>query len=84
MWKMSYWLVGKPELTGDGLLDNLELSLEAGIGGYVFHQGRILWRDSAEGHSDPEIEREFSLLGVQVVIPILDRQTLRAPEYVAL
>lgn len=59
-----------------GVLDNLELSLETGIGGYVFHQGRILWRDSHEGHSDPEIEREFSLLGVQVVVPILDRQTL--------
>jgi len=59
-----------------GVLDNLELSLETGIGGYVFHQGRILWRDSNEVHGDSEIEREFSLLGVQVVVPILDRQTL--------
>ncbi len=59
-----------------GVLDNLELSLEAGIGGYVFHQGRILWRDGAEAQGDSEIDREFSLLGVQVVVPILDRQTL--------
>src|SRR5436190_3230264 len=59
-----------------GVLDNLELSLETGIGGYVFHQGRILWRDSNEARGDSEIEREFSLLGAQVVVPILDRQTL--------
>lgn len=59
-----------------GVLDSLELSLETGIGAYVFHQGRILWRDSGEAHGDSEIEREFSLLGVQVVVPILDRQTL--------
>ena len=59
-----------------GVLENMELSLETGIGGYVFNHGRILWRESADGHGDPEIEREFSLLGVQVVVPILDRQTL--------
>jgi signal transduction histidine kinase/DNA-binding response OmpR family regulator len=58
------------------VLDSLELSLEAGIGGHLFHKGRILWRDSNEGQNDSEIEREFSLLGVQVVVPILDRQTL--------
>lgn len=59
-----------------GVLDNLELSLETGIGGHLFHQGRILWRDSDEARADSEIEREFSLLGVQVVVPILDRQNL--------
>jgi signal transduction histidine kinase len=59
-----------------GVLDNLELSLETGIGGYVFHQGRILWRDNGDAQGDSEIDREFSLLGVQVVVPILDRQTL--------
>jgi signal transduction histidine kinase len=58
------------------VLETLELSLETGIGGYVFHQGHILWRDSHEAQGDSEIEREFSLLGVQVVVPILDRQTL--------
>ncbi len=59
-----------------GVVDSLELSLETGIGGYLFHHGRILWRDSSEAHGDSEIEREFSLLGAQVVVPILDRQTL--------
>lgn len=59
-----------------GVLDNLELSLETGIGGHVFHEGRILWRDSREAQGDSEIEREFSLLGAQVVVPILDRHTL--------
>jgi nitrogen-specific signal transduction histidine kinase/DNA-binding NarL/FixJ family response regulator len=59
-----------------GVLDQLELSLETGIGGFVFQQGRILWRDSAEAREDSEIEREFSALNVQVIIPILDRQTL--------
>ncbi|HTD66690.1 MAG TPA: ATP-binding protein [Candidatus Limnocylindria bacterium] len=59
-----------------GILDSLELSLEAGIGGHVFHHGRILWRDSHEAHGDSEIEREFSLLGAQVVVPILDQQAL--------
>lgn len=60
----------------NGVLDNLELSLETGIGGYVFHQGRILWRDSEDARGDSEIEREFALLGAQVIVPILDRQTL--------
>jgi signal transduction histidine kinase len=59
-----------------GVLDSLELSLETGIGGYVFNHGRILWRDSSDAQNDAEVEREFSLLGVQVVVPILDRQTL--------
>lgn len=60
----------------NGVLDSLELSLETGIGGYVFHQGRILWRDSEDARGDSEIEREFALLGAQVIVPILDRQTL--------
>ena len=60
----------------NGVLDSLELSLETGIGGYLFHQGRILWRDSEDARGDSEIEREFSQLGAQVIVPILDRQTL--------
>lgn len=59
-----------------GSLDQLEMSLETGIGGHVFHQGRILWRDSAEAHGDSEIDREFALLGAQVVVPILAQQSL--------
>jgi len=59
-----------------GALDQLELSLETGVGGYVFHQARILWRDSAEAQGDSEIDREFSLLGAQVIVPILAQQSL--------
>ncbi len=58
-----------------GALDQLELSLETGVGGHVYHQGRILWRDSAEAQGDSEIDREFGLLGAQVVVPILAQQS---------
>ena len=58
-----------------GLLEHFELSFEAGIGGYLFRQGRILRRES-EVAQDLDIQKEFELLGVQVAIPILDRETL--------
>jgi len=58
------------------VLDQLELSLETGIGGHIHRNGRILWRDSAEAQGDSEIAREFELLNAQAVLPILDRQTL--------
>jgi signal transduction histidine kinase/DNA-binding NarL/FixJ family response regulator len=59
-----------------GLLQQLELSLETGIGGYLFRSGRLLRRDSEEVAGDPQMRREFDLLGAQVAIPILDRETL--------
>ena len=59
-----------------GALDELELSLETGVGGHAYHQGRILWRDSAEAQGDSEMDREFALLGAQVVVPILAQQSL--------
>lgn len=59
-----------------GALDQLELSLETGVGGHVYHQGRILWRDSAEAQGDSEMDREFGLLGAQVIVPILAQQSL--------
>jgi nitrogen-specific signal transduction histidine kinase/CheY-like chemotaxis protein len=59
-----------------GLLEHFELSFEAGIGGFLFRQGRILRRDSEEAHLDIEMQKEFELLGAQVAIPILDRETL--------
>ena len=59
-----------------GALNEVELSLETGVGGYLHHSGRILWRDSAEAQGDSEIEREFSLLGAQVVVPILAQQSM--------
>ena len=60
----------------NSVLEELELSLETGLGGCVLQRGGILWRDSAEALGDAQIEREFALLGAQVVVPILDRQTL--------
>ncbi|MDB6122621.1 MAG: hypothetical protein JWQ71_1614 [Pedosphaera sp.] len=59
-----------------GLLEHFELSFEAGIGGHLFRSGRILRRYSEEARADMEIQQEFELLGAQVAIPILDRETL--------
>jgi signal transduction histidine kinase/DNA-binding NarL/FixJ family response regulator len=59
-----------------GVLQRLELSLENGIGGCLFRSGRLLRRDSAEVERDPQMRREFDLLGAQVAIPVLDRETL--------
>jgi signal transduction histidine kinase len=56
------------------LLEHFELSLEAGIGGFVHRHGRILVHGSLEAAGDPEVEKEFELLGVRVAIPILDRE----------
>jgi len=59
-----------------GLLEHFELSFEAGIGGHIFRSGRILRRNSEEARMDMEMQQEFELLGAQVAIPILDRETL--------
>ncbi|MGH7943068.1 MAG: ATP-binding protein [Limisphaerales bacterium] len=59
-----------------GLLENFELSLEAGIGGQLARLGRILRRDSDEARADGESQKEFELLGAQVAVPILDRETI--------
>jgi DNA-binding NarL/FixJ family response regulator len=59
-----------------GVLEHFELSLDAGIGGYLFRSGRVLRRDSAEVERDPRMAREFDLLGVRVAIPVLDRESL--------
>jgi signal transduction histidine kinase/DNA-binding NarL/FixJ family response regulator len=58
-----------------GLLEHFQLSFEAGIGGFLFSQGRILRRESEEAQ-DEIMQKEFDLLGAQVAIPILDRETL--------
>ena len=57
----------------DGLLEHLELSLDAGIGGQIFRLGRILRRDSVEVRADAGAQKEFELLGGQVAVPIADR-----------
>jgi signal transduction histidine kinase len=59
-----------------GLLQHFELSLESGIGGHLLRSGRILRRSSEETRNDPEAQKEFELLGAQVAIPILDRETV--------
>ena len=59
-----------------GLLEYFELSLEAGIGGYVHRKGRILQSNSEGARIDREIQKEFELMGGQVAIPILDRESL--------
>ena len=56
-------------------LSNLELSFDSGIGGFLYGTGRVLRRDSDEAN-DPEIQKEFQLLGAQLAVPILDRQTI--------
>jgi signal transduction histidine kinase len=59
-----------------GLLQHFELSLEGGIGGQLFRLGRILRRSSEEARNDAEASKEFELLGAQVAVPILDRESL--------
>jgi nitrogen-specific signal transduction histidine kinase len=59
-----------------GLLDHFQLSFASGIGGYVARTGRILRRESAEAQQDPEMLKEFEVLGAQVAIPMLDRESL--------
>ena len=58
------------------LLEHFELSLDAGIGRQVLDSGRILRRGSEEVRIDVEAQKEFELLGAQVAVPILDRETL--------
>jgi signal transduction histidine kinase/DNA-binding NarL/FixJ family response regulator len=59
-----------------GLLQHFELSFEAGIGGHIFRLGRILRRSGEEARRDVETQKEFELLGAQVAVPILDRETV--------
>src|SRR5581483_9165964 len=57
-------------------LEHFALSLGAGIGACLRRQGRILKATSPEAQSNREIIKEFQLLGAQVAIPILERETL--------
>lgn len=58
-----------------GLLEHFELSTESGIGSYLYSQGRVLRRDSETARNDIEIQKEFEVMGTEVAIPILDRET---------
>ena len=58
-----------------GLLEHFELSTESGIGSYLYRQGRVLRRDSDVTQGDVEIQKEFEIMGAEVAIPILDRES---------
>ena len=58
-----------------GLLEHFELSTESGIGSYLYRQGRVLRRDSDVAQSDIEMQKEFEVMGVEVAVPVLDRET---------
>lgn len=62
--------------TASNLLEHFELSLDTGIGGQLLRLGRILRRHSDEARNDPDVQREFELLGGQVAVPMFDRETL--------
>lgn len=56
------------------VIEHLRLSLDAGIGGYLAREVRILRR--REAAADPRIEREFELLGTEVAVPMFDNDQL--------
>jgi signal transduction histidine kinase/ActR/RegA family two-component response regulator len=58
------------------VLQHFGLSLNAGIGGHLHRHGRVLRAGSAEAVASREITKEFQLLGAQIAIPILDRESL--------
>lgn len=57
-------------------LSHFALSFRGGIGAHLQRHARILRRGTAEAAHDPDIAREFELLGAQVAIPIFDRESL--------
>lgn len=52
------------------------LSLNTGIGAHLHRTGRVLRATSPDATSNREISKEFQLLGAQLAIPILDRESL--------
>ena len=59
-----------------GLLEHFELSPDSGIGAQLANLGRILRRNSDEARADAGTQKEFELLGAQIAVPILDRETI--------
>lgn len=55
---------------------HLRLALDAGIGHIVSSEARILRRDRHAPDADPQIQREFELLGADVVVPMFDNDAL--------
>ncbi|MEQ1859913.1 MAG: ATP-binding protein [Chthoniobacteraceae bacterium] len=58
------------------LLQHAVLSLNTGIGAVLHRSGRVLRATSPEATTTREIAKEFQLLGAQLAIPILDRESL--------
>jgi len=58
------------------LLDHIALSPDRGIGRHLYRSGRILKNGSDEARTDLVAQKEFAVLGAQVAIPILDRESL--------
>ena len=71
-WLRSACAIGHDQ----SVLQHFALSLGAGIGGALHRQGRILRAGSAEARASRDISKEFQLLGAEVAIPILDRESL--------
>jgi len=59
-----------------GLLEHFELTLDAGVGRHLLRHGRILQAQNDEVRREVGLSKEFELLGAQVAIPILDRESL--------
>jgi signal transduction histidine kinase len=71
-WLRSACAIGHDQ----SVLQHFALSLGAGIGGHLHRQGRILRASSHDAQASREITKEFQLLGAEVAIPILDRESL--------
>jgi signal transduction histidine kinase len=65
---------------GSAVVQHLRLRLDSGIGGYLAGQARILRRDRVDDpmalEYEPQIEREFQLLGTEVAVPMFDQEEL--------
>jgi len=62
------------------VVEHLRLSLDAGIGGYLAREARILRRtqlaDPLALDHDPQVAREFELLGTEIAMPMFDEDQL--------
>jgi len=62
------------------LVEHLRLSLDFGIGSHLEHEAKILRRaahaDALAPDHDPQVAREFELLGADVAVPMFDNDQL--------
>jgi signal transduction histidine kinase len=62
------------------VVEHLRLAVDAGVGGYLVREGKILRRsqlyDPLALDLDPQIVREFELLGTEIAVPIVDSDQL--------